>query len=430
MDVNIKKILDKRVRYKGDKYNLSIRINKNSEVVYLPIRKITEKQYEAVFVKNLIREDANKLREDVNEILSKCENICAGMGEFTAKRFKKLYYEEPINSSNENNNEYPKSLTLKNLFEYYIKNKDLKTNTRKHFKTSMNVFEKYDEGVTVYEITPKYLSKFETDKLKSRTCNIQGLGSYLRDLRRIINYFIFELKIIPKDYEYPFGKGKYSIKDSRDKKPILSAEEIISVAEFEDFENEFQRYVRDIWLTLFYMNGINFVDLLKMKWENIKGDHITIQRKKTETRQKKVVQLVNIPLTDELKDLINIVGDPTSPFVLGKMNSEEYSDQTITNRKNKLRQLINPELRKISEKLKLSVPLTMETARRCYAQSLKRNGFKMEEIAEQLGHSDIVSTAHYVDSLGLDKLNDMNNALPKKRKKTDKEITVYYGDYI
>ena len=422
MRVKIKVVLDKRVEYKDGQYNLSIRLNHKKETVYLPMVKLTEKQYETVFVKNHIGKNANDLREKMNQTLSRVENICAEMVEFNGKRFKKLF-NDPEYPSKVSNTDYPKTLELKKLFQYYIDNNThLKTNSKNHYSSTLSVLEKYDPGVTVYDITPQYLIKFEREKLKGGKCNLQGLGSYLRDLRRIINYFTKVVKIIPKEYHYPFTEGGYIIKNFRTKKRVLSEDEIRSIMELDEFESPYQEYARNIWLTLYYSNGINFVDLLRMKWDNIENGHIRITRKKTETTQKKVRLEIVIPLTQPLKDLINKVGDPLSPFVIGLMKNEDYSDSTITNRKNKIRQGINPELRKIGEKLNLPVPLTTQTARDCYASTLKRNGYSNDVISEQLGHLDPSSTSHYVDSLGLDRVTEINEGLVKKRAKdlTDK----------
>jgi len=416
--VNIKVVLDKRHQFKYEKYNLSIRLNHRKETIYVPIVKLTLKEYETVFEKNHLGQNSIALREKVNKTLSRCEKICADMVEFNGKRFKRLFHDD-LYTVQDGNGDLPKTLELKLLFEYYIKhNHSIKTNTKKHLKTSINTLEAYDKGVTIYDITPKYLQKFERDKLASGSCNYQGLGSYLRDLKRIINYFTYEVKLIPQQYRYPFGKGGYTIKNVRKKKLVLSEEEILSIIELDEFETDYQRYARDIWLTLYYMNGINFVDLLRMKWSDVKPNHIAIYRKKTETTRKKVVQELNIPLIPPLKELINKVGNPLSPYVLGLLK-ENSSDVTITNRKNKLRQSINPELRKIGEKLKLSVSLTMMSARDCYASTLKRNGCSIDVIAEQLAHANISTTAHYVDSLGIEKSRSINEMLVMKKNAAD-----------
>jgi len=155
---------------------------------------------------------------------------------------------------------------------------------------------------------------------------------------------------------------------------------------------------------------------LKLRWASIEEKHIPLIRTKTETTRVYDVQEITIPLTPELKFYLNKVGDPTSPFVLGKLH-EGYTETSLLNRKNRFRQEINPELRKIGVKLNLSVPLIMSTARDCYAMTLKRNGVSREFTSDSLGHSDIKTTSHYLDSLSIDESFAVNNNLVKKKKK-------------
>ncbi len=137
-------------------------------------------------------------------------------------------------------------------------------------------------------------------------------------------------------------------------------------------------------------------------------------RTKTETTRVYDIQEITIPLTEELKYYLDKVGDPSSPFVLGKLK-EGYSETTLLNRKNKFRQEINLELRKIGERLNLPVSLTMSTARDCYAMTLKRNGVSREFTSDSLGHSDIRTTSHYLDSLSIDESFTVNNNLLKRK---------------
>jgi hypothetical protein len=67
-------------------------------------------------------------------------------------------------------------------------------------------------------------------------------------LRTILNYFQNVKKIIPSDYQYPFGKGGFSIKSVRKKKTVLTEEEILSVIELNEFDSWKQEYARDIWM--------------------------------------------------------------------------------------------------------------------------------------------------------------------------------------
>jgi hypothetical protein len=71
-----------------------------------------------------------------------------------------------------------------------------------------------------------------------------------------------------------------------------------------------------------------------------------------------------------VRESLGKVGRKDSPFILGLLK-EGYTDDTFENRSHKLRQKINREWPKISEKLKFSVCLKLKTARDTYATSLK-----------------------------------------------------------
>ncbi len=137
---------------------------------------------------------------------------------------------------------------------------ELRLRTRKHFKLSINYLEAFQQGLTVQDITPDFLRYFEDSKRKDGLSR-STIDGVFRNLRRIISYFLYEKKTIPKTYEYPFGKGGYSISSSWPKKLVLRNEEIQKVIDYKDPENPDREYARDIWLFLYRANGINFADL-------------------------------------------------------------------------------------------------------------------------------------------------------------------------
>lgn len=62
--------------------------------------------------------------------------------------------------------------------------------------------------------------------------------------------------------------------------------EIKKIADLKEFKSKQEEYARDIWLFLYRCNGINFVDLLRMRWENIQNDSIVFFWEKTDTTSK------------------------------------------------------------------------------------------------------------------------------------------------
>jgi integrase len=302
--------------------------------------------------------------------------------------------------------EIPKTLILKDLFNYYIDNYEgITLKTKQHFRLSINKLESFQKGLTVYDITPEFLRHFDLAKQKEGLSR-STIDSIFRNLRRIINYFTLEKKIIPNTYEYPFGRGKFSIKSFFARKLVMRNDEIQRVIDFQDFDNKDQEYARDIWLFLYRAHGINFVDLLRMKWTNIQGDCIIIYRKKTERTRKNNVKPLTIP-TEKLQRIIDKIGIKDSPYIIGLLE-EGYSENTFENLNHKVRPKINDNLLDISNKLNLSVPLKLKTARDSYATPMKRAAVPIIYISDTLGHTSPVTTEHYLDSLDIDIVKEIN----------------------
>jgi integrase len=395
-------VLDKRVKKKGNKYNLSLRIVDVNKVSYVIILKMTEQQYQAVFIKKARDEESIRFRETCNGYVAKAERIFSGMRTFEPKKFRELLFAKEVEVPDD-------QLLLKDLFKYFLENyHNIKYNTRIHYRKSGQVLENYKPGLTIWDITPAFLKQYEKDKLKAGNSQ-STIDSYIRDLRSIINYCINEKKIIPRTYEYPFGRGGYSVKSFWPKKDVMTDDEIKQVVEFDDFDEPAQKYARDLWLFLYRCNGINFVDALRMRWSDIHQDkYIIFFRRKTETTRKNNKKEIVVPVNEKLAELIEKIGVKESPFVLGQIG-EGYEDYTLDNRCHKLAVQMNRHLLVIQKKLNLSAPLKLETARDCYASTQKRNGVSNDVIAEMLGHSNSVVTEHYLASLDMEKTFEINS---------------------
>jgi len=421
-------VLDKRVKKKNDQFNLAIRMVNGNDVMYMNITNMTEKQYDQIFIKKTKDENSIQFRETCNGYISKCERLFSELKPFDKKQFRQLFFQKEsdpyediyVNSTgiensdgvtNTNNNKpiHLQLLLINDLFDRYISQKELKIKTKSHIRTTRNVLETTKPGLTVFDVTPPFLKEFEKNK-KDSGCSIATVNSYLRNLRSVLNHFINEEKVIPKNYEYPFSKGGYSISTYFPQKLVLSTDEIKSVIEYTGFETKEQEYARDIWVFLFRCNGINFADLLRMRWDQIQGNFIMLTRMKTETTRKNNIKQIVVPINKQMRESIDKLGDTNSPFILGELN-EGFNENTFVNKSHKMRQAINRNLSEISSKLNLSIPLKLETARDSYATILKRGGKSKDQIGEMLGHSNSVVTEHYLGSLDTDKTFEINEVL-------------------
>ena len=142
----------------------------------------------------------------------------------------------------------------------------------------------------------------------------------------------------------------------------------------------------------------------------MEGDYIFFTRKKTESTRRNNKKQIIVPLTDKIKDSIARVGDKNSPFLLGLLK-EGYDESFFKNRNHKIKQQINRNLKDIRNKLKLSRPLQLGTAKDCYASTLDRKDVPRKNISQMLGHSNVVITEHYLDGLDPDITFGINESI-------------------
>ena len=395
-------LLDTRVKKKNDQFNLSIRVINGSEQIYLNISQMTKEQYNQIFVKKTMDKMSISLRESCNERLSKSERIFTSMKPFEKQKFRKLFFEE--------DEEEFQSIMLSDLFDRFVQNyTNLKPQTQKHFKYSKSVFETFNPGMSVTEVSAVFINRFVKERMESGVSQ-SAVNSNLRDLRRVINYFINEEKVIPESYQYPFGKGGYSIQNFFPRKLVMTNSEIASVIELKEFNSKQEEYARDIWEMLYRCNGINFADLLRMRWDNIQGEYLIFFRKKTETTRKSNKKEIVVPLSPKLKDLIDKIGVKDSPFILGKLK-DGYTDSMFENKNHKWKKIVNQRLDEISKRLNLSIPLRIKNARDSYAMTLRRAGVSKDNIGDMLGHSNSIVTEHYLGSMNPETTFDINKHL-------------------
>lgn len=95
---------------------------------------------------------------------------------------------------------------------------------------------------------------------------------------------------------------------------------------------------------------------------------------------------------------------------MGKLK-DGYDENFFKNRFHKIMQDINHKLRDIAEKLELSQPLNLVSARDCYSNTLNRNNTDIKKISQMLGHSNVVITEHYLAGLNPDVTFGINDPI-------------------
>jgi hypothetical protein len=113
------------------------------------------------------------------------------------------------------------------------------------------------------------------------------------------------------------------------------------------------------------MNGINFVDALKLRWDDQQGNKFVFYRHKTRRTRRNNIRAIEVKVSPKIQELLDKIGDKESSFVLGQISDEEYTEQYLINKNHKLKGKVNHYLKKLGKRLGLSMSLDISLAERC-----------------------------------------------------------------
>jgi site-specific recombinase XerD len=271
---------------------------------------------------------------------------------------------------------------------HQIGNANVYTNTKNSFKNfcSMNeyLFSEID-----YTLLTKYENWMRQKKSSESTMSI-----HFRTLRSLFNLAIKE-NIIHEKF-YPFKKFSITkFKPQPNRRAITKAE----VRKIESLKLEPQTEIfeaRQIFLFMYYGQGINFVDLAKLKWANIREERIFYKRSKT---GKKLKFVILPPLQQILNYWYPITGLENDNYIFPILDVRKHISATqILNRIHKKITQTNSLLKKIGTAAGIHTPLTTYVARHTFATTLKRQGISTAIISEALGHQAESITQSYLKS--------------------------------
>ncbi len=300
-----------------------------------------------------------------------------------------------------------KETRKKTLFEYFditiermvIQKRIGNSKYYKDVKSSLVRF-RNGKDIALHKVDYNFLLSYE-NFCKAQEHSINTIGARMRALRAVLNFAI-KAKELSKE-SYPFVH--YTIKVAETKKRAVSLDVLKSIKNASFEVGTKAHMAQHYFLISFYLLGINYADLARLKLSDLREGRIEYVRRKT---HKRFSIKINEPLEELLqpyikgKDLddyifpiIHITGDP------------EYEYTQITNG---LR-LFNKGLKDVSKVLRLDVNLTTYVSRHSWATLAKRNGVSYSVISEGLGHKSESITQVYLDSFEKEVVDDCNEAM-------------------
>lgn len=296
------------------------------------------------------------------------------------------------------------SLTVQKMFLARIK--ELKENDKfgnaigyKGTYNKLIAFSKKD--MLFVEMDTNFLLKFKVSMIKEDMSRAT-ISIHLRTIRALYNYAI--KKGIANRVDYPFDDGEVmkELKTGYRSRAVSK----ITIDKIREEREKFE-VGDELWEACNYFifgyvgRGINFTDIVRLKWSNYTNGRITFVRRKTRS---KIDEETSFAVTDELKQIIDWYKDNNiqslgSPYIFPVLNGFHNTEKKIFNRIKKIRKIVNENLKAVGEKVGAEIPLTTYTWRHSFA-SVAKNEMKIDVamISEMLGHHDLETTKHYLKS--------------------------------
>ena len=269
-----------------------------------------------------------------------------------------------------------------------------KFGTSAFYKGTLSLLKRYiKHDVPIKEVTVEWLNGLEKFILK--TANQTTVAMNMRNIRATMN--IAKQVGVIRESDYPFGRGKYQIKEGSGKKKALNKKQLKVIAEYSDGSMTTEFY-RDLWLFIYFCNGLNVADLISLKFSDIQNGEISFIRKKTKDRTRDVKRIY-AAITPEMYSIINKWGnDPKKSVYIFPFLKPGDSAWEHEKKKKNLTKLINKRMKMIGEKLNLG-KITTYVARHTYATVLRNEGVPISIISPMLGHSSVTTTEIYLADL-------------------------------
>ncbi|NYJ26617.1 site-specific integrase [Allomuricauda sp. ARW1Y1] len=265
-----------------------------------------------------------------------------------------------------------------------------RTGNARAYKDSYVSFFKFcnRKSLTFREITPSELDKYET-YLRATGSHDGGIGVRMRAIRALYNDAI-KKGVVAEKY-YPFKAYKVSKLKGKGFKTFLTKDEIERIINLDTDEYPHLLDTKNYAVFSYFMGGINFADLMRLKWEDVQNDRVNYIRSKTKGRFSIKILAPAAEILEYYRKL-----DTGTAFIFPILLKDKMTPLQIENRKAKSLRRYNSQLKEIASILNIKKKVTSYTFRHSFATNLKYSGISADVIGQSMGHSDVSVTQAYL----------------------------------
>lgn len=391
MNVNVKLVIDlRRVNSNGMYSIVLILKNKNVIRVSTPYKSVPENWQDGQYNKKEI--NYQRKNNHLKDIIQKAERLIIEVSE-NNRVVSDAYLRDKLKEIVKG--KMPIDKVFVDYIDEFAKTK-LNARTVDIYIQTKNKIQKFDSDCKFEDIDRAWLTKFERwmidSGMKTNACSV-----HMRNIRAVFNYCIDE------EYTtlYPFRKFK--IKKEETRKRSLTVEQLRTLRDYPC--EEYQVRYRDIFMLMFYMIGINAIDLFHAKESDVVDCRLEYKRSKTGKLYSVLIQPEAQAIIDKYKGknyLINVLDE-----------YKNYKD--FLHRMGDALKDIGPMERKGLGGKKIRQPLFPDIssywARHTWATIAASLDIPKEVISAGLGHEIGSSiTSIYID-FNMKKVDDANRAV-------------------
>ncbi|KGN95899.1 tyrosine-type recombinase/integrase [Porphyromonas crevioricanis] len=274
-----------------------------------------------------------------------------------------------------------------------------KVRTSETYTAALNSFKKFrkDEDIMLDCLTSPIMEAYEAWH-QSRGVAPNTISFYIRILRAVYNRAVEDNAVENRN---PF-RHVYTGVDKTVKRalPLPVIKKIktldLSLAPVLD-------YARDMFMMSFMLRGMSFIDMAYLRKSDLANGYVIYRRRKTG-------QQLTIEWTKEMQLILDKYPENASNYLLPIIRNPGTNERCAYRNAG---YNINHNLKKIAQKVGVSIPLTLYVARHSWASAAKAKGIPISVISEGMGHDSETTTQIYLASLDASVVDKANSLILK-----------------
>ena len=272
-----------------------------------------------------------------------------------------------------------------------------KIRTSETYTSTLNSFKSFRQGEDIM------LDALSSDIMEDYQLYLQGRGAipnttsfYMRILRAVYQRAVDNELIEQRN---PFRRVYTGV--DKTVKRALPLSMIKSIRSLDLSLSPPLDFARDMFMMSFFLRGMSFIDMAFLRKSDLKNGYISYRRRKTN-------QLLTIAWTKEMQLLVDKYPENPTDYLLPIITNKGGNERS---RYRSVGYNINRSLKKIAEKVGLSIPLTLYCARHSWASAAKAKGIPISVISEGMGHDSETTTQIYLTSLDTSAVDQANSII-------------------